>query len=44
LNKAQKEIVKAAKKRNIEVNASNQEESFRKSRIEVKRIMRAKKV
>jgi hypothetical protein len=43
LNRAQKKIVKEAKKRNIEANASNQDETFRKSRMEVKKKMKSEK-
>jgi hypothetical protein len=39
LNKAQKKIAQAAKKRNLEA----AEETFRKSRMEVKKEMKSKK-
>lgn len=48
MNKAQKKIVQEAKKRNLETAETNQEESFRKSRLEVRKVIKeeqkAKKV
>jgi hypothetical protein len=44
LNKAQKNIVKEANKRNIEVVGLDQSETFRKSRMEVKKLRKQKKV
>jgi hypothetical protein len=44
LNRAQKSIVKEAKKRNIEVVGLNDDETFRKSRMEVKKLRKQKKV
>lgn len=44
MNITQKKIVKEAKKRNIEATETNQEESFRKSRLEVRKVLKQKKV
>jgi hypothetical protein len=44
LNKEQKKIVKEARKRYLENIVSNNEESFRKSRIEVKRSKKVKNI
>ena len=44
MNNAQKKIVKEAKKRNKKSIELNQNESFRKSRIEVKKTMNNERV
>lgn len=44
MNRDQKKIVKEARKRNIEVVGLNNDETFRKSRMEVKKLRKQKKV